>query len=422
MFMHGTHENPTNKNTDENTNENTNRIAHTTNTPVTAELRTIGLCEATDSELSIRHLAAISDKQPEHPCLLFLSPTYNPQQLQSHRNTHHQHHHKHHHHHQRHESADQSHHQQQQQQIPTNCSHQRRCRSDSCSGDGFVMTSSDVCNQERRRSNSNSSQCSATTSGSSVCCCGSPIDPATKEHRLMMIDDDDDDVDDVMDGRQIVHVTEAEDGLVRVTFRKQQPKKYHSAIGRCIRNDSLAVMRSRSFQEQGVKLPVLRGNSRFFINRHAVERQPMDTIASDLNLDTVSQNIEITVQDEYGMRIGGDRTYLQRRAAATMKATADCCDGRGCGPVDVAALSAGGAYDSGSQENLRGGGGGSAGSNCTGAGLSGSSAGQMLLRLFRRMRHMTLGWRRGVIGSGGGIGAKSRRGGMMREEDMGRQI
>lgn len=66
-------------------------------------------------------------------------------------------------------------------------------------------------------------------------------------------------------------------------------KKYHSALNR-IRNESI-IGRSKSFQEQGVK-PIMR-NSRFF-----VRRQRKSNASDEFSSDTVShQNIEITVED-----------------------------------------------------------------------------------------------------------------------------
>lgn len=324
-----------------------------------AELRTIGLCDATDSELSIRHLAdSISSVRPaaEHAaCLLYLSPTY--------------------------------------PHPPLPPPRRRRRRQDS-SCESFVLAGTEEENEDGD---------------------ASAIAAAANEHDAYANnDDDDDDGDDVqMDvqsqsssytnsavdrdidadtderrhsicpnvhrkppaGRSAVTVTQGDDGLVRVTFRKQQPKKYHSALNR-IRNES--VMRSRSFQEQGVK-PLLR-NSRFFVSRHqsaAAAVHQLDTICSDLHLDTVSQRIEITVQDEHGVRIGG--TASAHRAV-------DC--ERDIGQADVASVSEGGAYDSGSQEHLK----------SASGGALGGSGGQLLLRLIRRMRHLTW-WRRPKPGS-----------------------
>lgn len=74
--------------------------------------------------------------------------------------------------------------------------------------------------------------------------------------------------------------------------RLADAKKYHSAKRR-LRNETL-IGRSRSFQEQDVK-PVLR-NSRFYIRRHDPPEHPVNhNLASD---ETVSHhNIEITVED-----------------------------------------------------------------------------------------------------------------------------
>lgn len=158
----------------------------------------------------------------------------------------------------------------------------------------------------------------------------------------------------------IVSVTEGEDGLVRITYRRQRPKKYHSAVNR-IRNDS--VHRSKSFQEQGVK-PQLR-NSRFFVNRHPTGK--VTALTSDFSLDTVSQNIEITVQNEDGVVKFADD---------------DCGSGQ--------ASSEGKAFDrfgSVYPEYLNSGG--------SGGGVGGGSSGHILSRIYRRLRKLTLvAWRR----------------------------
>lgn len=74
--------------------------------------------------------------------------------------------------------------------------------------------------------------------------------------------------------------------------RLKEATKYHS-VKRRLRKESL-VGRSRSFQEQDVK-PILR-NSRFFIRRHDPPQHPVDM--NSANDETVSHhNIEITVED-----------------------------------------------------------------------------------------------------------------------------
>lgn len=116
-------------------------------------------------------------------------------------------------------------------------------------------------------------------------------------------------------------------------FRKNERQKYHSAVNR-FKSDSVA--RSKSFQEQGVK-PLMR-NSRFFVNRH--------NHFSDYSIDTMSQNIEITIQDADGTPVD-----VKRDAASTNCSTFKC-----------------------SQERVK--------------------SGHILGRIFRRMRKISLGWRK----------------------------
>lgn len=116
-------------------------------------------------------------------------------------------------------------------------------------------------------------------------------------------------------------------------FRKNEQQKYHSAINR-LKSDSVA--RSKSFQEQGVK-PLMR-NSRFFVNRH--------NHFSDYSIDTVSHNIEITIQDV-------DGTPIDVKSATT----SSNCSSLKC-----------------SQERVK--------------------SGHILGRILRRMRKISLGWRK----------------------------
>lgn len=168
----------------------------------------------------------------------------------------------------------------------------------------------------------------------------------------------------------IVSVTEDDDGLVRIKYRKQLPKKYHSALNR-MRNES--VHRSKSFQEQGVQ-PKLR-NSRFFVSRHQPSKATAP-LSSDFSAVTVSQNIEITVQNEDGV-----------------VKFADDDDEDGCGnrhhhrhTLDGSS-SAGESFDRfaiGSEECLKGGGAG-----------GGGGGGHLLSRIYRRLRKLTVAaWRR----------------------------
>ncbi len=117
-------------------------------------------------------------------------------------------------------------------------------------------------------------------------------------------------------------------------FRKNERQKYHSAINR-FKSDSVA--RSKSFQEQGVK-PVMR-NSRFFVNRH--------NHFSDYSIDTMSQNIEITIQDADGAPVDIKRDDSSPSNCSTFK----------CSPERV-------------------------------------KSGHILGRIFRRMRKISLGWRK----------------------------
>lgn len=152
-------------------------------------------------------------------------------------------------------------------------------------------------------------------------------------------------------------------------YRKQEPQKYHSAISR-IRNES--VMRSKSFQEQGVK-PLLR-NSRFFVNRHHPNH-----ISSDYSLDTVSQNIEITVQDEDGVVNANDSQCTGCGAVGVGGwRHIGSGGGRGYGDPDSTAAAVLPAtyslYSSGSNDRVK--------------------SGHILGRIFRRMRKISLGWRK----------------------------
>ncbi|XP_037051985.1 diacylglycerol kinase theta isoform X3 [Bradysia coprophila] len=115
--------------------------------------------------------------------------------------------------------------------------------------------------------------------------------------------------------------------------RKNERQKYHSAVNR-FKSDSVA--RSKSFQEQGVK-PLMR-NSRFFVNRH--------NHFSDYSIDTMSQNIEITIQD-----VDGTPVDINRAASSSNCSTFKC-----------------------SQERVK--------------------SGHILGRIFRRMRKISLGWRK----------------------------
>lgn len=149
-------------------------------------------------------------------------------------------------------------------------------------------------------------------------------------------------------------------------YRKQEPKKYHSAISR-IRNES--VMRSKSFQEQGVK-PLLR-NSRFFVSRHHPNH-----ISSDYSLDTVSQNIEITVQDEDGVVNVNDAQCTGCGAVGVGGWRRIGGGGRGYADTDptVVPPASYSLYSSGSNDRVK--------------------SGHILGRIFRRMRKISLGWRK----------------------------
>lgn len=342
------------------------------------------MCDATDSELSIRHLAdAITSGGPaaEHAaCLLYLTPTYPHQAAPT---------------------------------TPLPPPRRRRQRHDS-SCESFVLAGTEETEEEEmavpeeqpeHTDAADNADCAPIGEGSSSTNSADADDDPPHMHIIYHNNNNNNGDNQSLSGQACLHrcagrppasprsspasqctavtVTEGDDGLVRVTFRKQQPKKYHSAVNR-IRNES--VMRSRSFQEQGVK-PLLR-NSRFFVSRHqqTAAVNQLDTISSDLHLDTRSQTIEITVLDEHGVRISDT-------GATTGAAGSE----RGGGQADVASVSEGGAYDSGSQENLKSAPGGSMGGNSL----------QLLLRLFRRVRQLTMGLRRP---KGAGAKATLRRG------------
>lgn len=127
-----------------------------------------------------------------------------------------------------------------------------------------------------------------------------------------------------------------------------EPKKYHSALNR-IRNES--VTRSKSFQEQGVK-PILR-KSRFFVNRHN-----RNTNYSNYSLDTVSQNIEINIQDEHGCNVA--TPVVENKNGADLATTPPSYSG--------------GRRDGHHHEHLK--------------------SGHILGRIFRRMQKISLGWRK----------------------------
>lgn len=121
------------------------------------------------------------------------------------------------------------------------------------------------------------------------------------------------------------------------SLRKNDRSMYHSAVNR-FKSDSVA--RSKSFQEQGVK-PLMR-NSRFFVNRH--------NHFSDNSIDTMSQNIEnieITIQD-VDEPVDVD---AKRDASSSNRSPFKC-----------------------SQERVK--------------------SGHILGRIFRRMRKISLGWRK----------------------------
>lgn len=303
-----------------------------------AELRTIGLCDATDSELSIRHLAAISAADTEHKQhpLLFLSPYQMPLLKAV----------------QRSRKSDRRARKNSSTDSLSSRSNSGKSSDEPTGTDGRPpiikrdilrgdSTDDEPANGDRINNNtyttryrrlSRQRQDSNASSSSNT------------RYRLAN--------EVVHTPNTIVSVTEGDDGLVRITFRKQLPKKYHSAINR-IRNDS--VMRSKSFQEQGVK-PQMR-NSRFFVSRH--NNNPQQRLCSDFSLDTVSQNIEITVQNEDGV------------VKFAEDSEEDFGTYRGCEQADMTSQ----AFDSGSQEHLK--------------------SGHILSRIYRRLRKITLsGWRR----------------------------
>lgn len=125
-------------------------------------------------------------------------------------------------------------------------------------------------------------------------------------------------------------------------YNKQHQKqrtKYHSAISR-LKYDP--VMRSKSFQVQGEKPILVR--SRIFDNRQN------NSSASDFSVDTVSQTIEINVQDEYGINVCDYRQNVNPSK-----------------PVNCSACSDG-------DENVK--------------------SGQIMSQIFRRMKKFSFGWRK----------------------------
>lgn len=188
-------------------------------------MRTIGYCDAIDSELSIRHL----DLTPNDSEFSFhLSPNARPKYSK--------------------------------ESIDSGCQHEAVAddtnRTDICDNESRLIVDS-TCHDTNSR---NYQRHDLTVNASS----SSTLSDMSCSNRLM----------------------ESE------ASRLKDAKKYHSAKRR-LRKESL-IGRSRSFQEQDVK-PALR-NSRFFIRRHDPLEHPVDlNVAND---ETVSHhNIEITVED-----------------------------------------------------------------------------------------------------------------------------
>lgn len=315
-------------------------FVRTTLTSFSAELRTIGMCDATDSELSIRLLATISakaDAENKHHPLLFLSPYQMPllksichrksdrrsrknsstDSLSSRSNSG--------------KSSD-------EQMSPSG---QRDIvRGDSTDYDEHTNSDNIQTHygtNNRRLSNRKRQDSTASTSSNA-------------RHNQFLL------ANEMVAPNTIVSVTEDEDGVVRITYGKKRPRKYHSELNR-IRNES--VHRSKSFQEQGVK-PQLR-NSRFYVSRNQPGKKT--ALCSDFSLDTVSQNIEITVQNKDGV----------------VKPADDDCGHQ----ADIASSSGEefDRFDCGYQENL----------NSVGSG----GGGHIWTRIYRRLRKLTLAaWRR----------------------------
>lgn len=226
---------------------------------IAAELRTIGLCDATDSELSIRHLELTPR---EGKVNFYLSP-------------------------------------QSRQTLVTKAAAAKARTSGSgavaatyaqfyggsssgggagCGGTsvgGAISTDSlahsDQSDYELKRNNHCDIILDMTNNRSTIKC----IDSATNTDPLDYT------------------VYAAGDGKdSELTARRKIATRYHSTALSRVRNESI-VSRSKSFQEQGVR-PSAR-NSRFFVKRQQ-QRHANET--NEFNLDTVShQNIEITVED-----------------------------------------------------------------------------------------------------------------------------
>lgn len=185
-----------------------------------AELRTIGFCDAIDSQLSIPRL----DLTPNDSEFSFhLSPNARPKYSK--------------------------------ESIDSGCQHE--AVADNCDNDNTRIIVDDTCHDTNSRTYR---PLDLTVNASS----SSTLSDMSCSNRTMESD----------------------------ASRLKEAKKYHSAKRR-LRKESL-IGRSRSFQEQDIK-PAVR-NSRFFIRRHVPVEHPVDlNLAND---ETVSHhNIEITVED-----------------------------------------------------------------------------------------------------------------------------
>lgn len=275
--------------------------------PIVAELRTIGLCDATDSELSIRHLTNRRRPTKDHNCIkeqFFLSPYDN--------------------------------------------------------------------NRKRSRTTSSSDESSRSKlSDDDSSCRDSTKDGCSTSIRDIILDANDNKFLNELLIEQSDQSTMPSAVVEKSKSEKEHPsRKYYSAIAR-IRSD--AVTRSKSFQEQGVK-PLLLRKSRFFANRHHSQ-----STSSDYSMDTISQNIEINVQDEYGVvNVCGDDEFRKsnkfemRMSPSPLSHSCSCHGGHGGGS---------------------GGGGGRSTRNSNNSEKNYKS-GHVLARIFRRMRKISLGWRK----------------------------
>lgn len=215
----------------------------------TAELRTIGLCDATDSELSIRQL----ELTPREGKINFYLSPHSRQTL-----------------------------------VTKAAAAKTRCGESSDS-----LTPSDQSDYELRRNNhcdiildiTNNKTRQKTNQRNNI----SNTNKMTMcQHTCVhgKTNECGDDGDDGADGAG--SCSNSNSGAEMIDNQLKTATKYHSALNR-VRNESI-VSRSKSFQEQGVR-PSIK-SSRFFVTRRKIN----DSV--EFNSDTVShQNIEITVED-----------------------------------------------------------------------------------------------------------------------------